>query len=275
MIGLLLRLPYETRVSVTGWVAGRLIAPLKPMKGMREQIRANLAHVFPDMPRAEVERLCRAVPGNFARSFIEMFSGAEFTRRAAATPIEGPGYAAVLEAHQAGRPVILVTGHIGSADAVRAALTSRGLPVGLLYQPMKQQKLNRRYTAALEATGKPIFPRSRTGMAEMIRFLRKGGILGMVIDQAENLGLIELDFLGKPARTPLSAAEIALKYGALLVPVYGLRQPDGLSFRIVIEAPIPHGDPRAMTQAFNDSLGAQIRANMDQWLWTYPRWRRD
>ena len=28
-----------------------------------------------------------------------------------------------------------------------------------------------------------------------------------------------------------------------------------------------------MTQALNDSLEAQVRANMDQWLWIHRRWK--
>jgi KDO2-lipid IV(A) lauroyltransferase len=51
-------------------------------------------------------------------------------------------------------------------------------------------------------------------------------------------------FLGHPAPTSLSAAEMALKHDALLVPIYGLRLRDGFEFEMRIEAPIPHSDPR-------------------------------
>lgn len=267
-LGILLRLPYERRIATTGWLTGHVIGPLSPM---RRRIRKNLAHVFPDMPRDEVRRLCRAVPDNVGRSFIEMFSGAEFVRRAAATPIEGLGYAAMIEAHEAGRPVILVTGHFGNYEAGRAALLARGMALGTLFKPMKNAAINRRYVAAIEANGKPMFPKDRAGMASMMRFLREGGVLAMAIDQF-NRGGVPLDFLGKPAPTVLTAAELALKHDALLVPGYAIRQPDGLRFRMVIEAPIPHGDPRVMTQALNDSLAAQVRENMDQWFWLHRRW---
>jgi KDO2-lipid IV(A) lauroyltransferase len=79
--------------------------------------------------------------------------------------------------------------------------------------------------------------------------------------------------MGRKARTSLSAAERALKYNCLLVPVYGIRQPDGISFELLIEPPIPHSTPEIMTQALNDSLEAQVRAHMDQWFWVHRRWR--
>ena len=75
------------------------------------------------------------------------------------------------------------------------------------------------------------------------------------------------------ARTALSAAELALKYDALLVPTYAVRRPDGLTFDIIVEPPIPHGSAKAMTQALNDSLETLVRQHMDQWFWVHRRWK--
>jgi KDO2-lipid IV(A) lauroyltransferase len=82
-----------------------------------------------------------------------------------------------------------------------------------------------------------------------------------------------LTFFGKRALTALSAAELALKYNCLLVPIYAVRQPDGLSFQLVIEAPITPDTPEAMTQALNDSLEAIARKHLDQWFWIHRRWK--
>ncbi|TMV76841.1 lysophospholipid acyltransferase family protein, partial [Thioclava sp. BHET1] len=82
-----------------------------------------------------------------------------------------------------------------------------------------------------------------------------------------------LRFFGQDALTSLSAAELALKYEALCVPAYAIRQPNGLDFEVLIEAPIPHGPAEEMTQALNDSLEAQVRQHMDQWFWIHRRWK--
>jgi KDO2-lipid IV(A) lauroyltransferase len=83
-----------------------------------------------------------------------------------------------------------------------------------------------------------------------------------------------LRFFGHEALTALSAAELALRYEADLVPTYGIRQPDGLSFEVVVEPPIPKGTPEAMTQALNDSLEALARRHLDQWFWIHRRWKQ-
>jgi KDO2-lipid IV(A) lauroyltransferase len=109
-------------------------------------------------------------------------------------------------------------------------------------------------------------------MAAMIRFLRGGGMLGLLIDQHMSHGA-RLSFFGHDAMTALSAAEMAIKYDALLIPIYAIRLENGLDFRIVVESPIPRGTPEAMTQALNDSLEALVRQHLDQWLWIHRRWK--
>jgi Kdo2-lipid IVA lauroyltransferase/acyltransferase len=263
----LLCLPYTVRVPLCGWVMAHLIAPIA---GYRKRVRENLSLILPDLPKAEVTRLTLAVPDNVGRTIIEIYSGPAFTRHAG-TP-HGPGLAALDAAHAAGKPVILVTGHFGNYDASRAALIARGFRVGALYRPMKNSFFNAHYVAAISRIGKPLFPRGRAGLGDMVKHLKSGGMLGLVIDQHMNHGA-DLTFFGVAAQTALSAAELALKYDALLVPTYAIRQPDGLTFDIVVEAPIPTGTPTAMTQALNDSLESLVRQHLDQWFWIHRRWK--
>lgn len=269
LIGALMLLPYRWRVPLCGWAVARIVAPIA---GYRGRIRDNLAHVMPDLPRSEVERIVRAVPDNVGRTVIEIYSGAEFIAHAVSHPLTGEGVPALEEAHRAGRPVILVTGHFGNYDASRAALIARGYRVGALYMPMNNPFFNAHYEKAIGRIGRPLFPRGKKGLGEMVRHLRSGGMLGMLIDQHMGHGA-PLSFFGKTALTALSAADLALKYDALLVPTYGIRGEDGLSFAILVEAPIPHTSAEAMTQALNDSLEALARRHLDQWFWIHRRWK--
>ena len=86
-------------------------------------------------------------------------------------------------------------------------------------------------------------------------------------------GGVEIDFFGKPAVTSTVPAELALKHNAPLIPVYGLRKPNGLDFEIIVHEPIPPTDPKTMTQAFNHDLEALVRQHMEQWFWVHRRWK--
>ncbi|MCM2560988.1 lysophospholipid acyltransferase family protein [Lutimaribacter sp. EGI FJ00015] len=267
--GLALALPYNRRVPLMGWLAARVIAPLA---GWRRRVRDNLAHVRPDLPRAEVSRLARAVPNNAGRTLIEIYSGEEFVTRAARAPIEGPGLQALEDARATGRPVILVTAHFGNYDVARAALIARGHDMGSLYRRMRNPYFNAHYVRSISAIGTPMFEQGRRGMVQMVKHLKAGGVLGVLTD-LHVYEAPELIFFGKPARTSLVTAELALKYDALLIPTFSIRQPNGLDFIVRLEAPIPHSDARTMTQEVNDRLEALVRAHMDQWFWIHRRWK--
>lgn len=271
IIGTALLLPYRLRIPLAGWVVSRIVAPFA---GYSKRVRENLALVCPDMPEDEVAQLIRAVPNNAGRTLIEIYSGDSFLRRFETAPLTGPGVTALDEAHKAGRPVVLVTGHFGNYDAPRAALIAKGYPVGALYREMNNGYFNPHYVAAISKIGEPVFPRGRKGLSGLIKFLRGGGMAGLLIDQYMTDGA-DMTFFGQTAPTALSAAEIALKYDALVVPVYGIRQPNGLDFEVLCEAPIAHGTPEEMTQRLNDSLEALTRKHMDQWFWIHRRWKPD
>lgn len=270
VIWLMLRLPWRARLGLAAFVVSRIVSPLA---GYGERVRQNLKLIVPDMPEAEVRRMMQAVPANLGRTLAELYSGQDFVARVAREPLSGEGVAALEEAHRTNRPVMLITGHIGNYDAVRGALIRKGYRVGGLYREMGNPFFNAHYVAAISRIGTPLFPRGRKGLGEMLRFLRSGGMVGLVLDQHMGDGT-PLVFMGRPAMTALSAAEMALRYDALVVPTYGIRRADG-GFDIVIEAPIPHSTPEAMTQALNDSLEVHVRANMDQWLWIHRRWKGD
>ena len=269
LLALMRLFPYHRRIPVAGWAVSRLVAPLA---GYRRRVRDNLALACPDMPSARIRHLLRAVPDNVGRTMVELYCGQEFTDRVKDLPLTGPGADALERAHREGRPVILATGHFGNYDVARAALIARGYRVGALYKPMNNPLFNAHYLAAISAIGTPLFARGNRGLGEMVRFLKSGGMLGLLMDQHMAHGA-PLTFFGQTARTATSAADLALKYGAELIPVYGIRQADGLSFTIVAEAPIAASDPLTMTQAINDSLEAQVRQNMDQWFWIHRRWK--
>ena len=270
LIELSLALPYRARVRMMGWLVERVVAPLT---GYDKRIRGNLNHVLPDLPEAEIKRLCRAVPNNVVRTLIEIYSGYSFIARAKDAPITGPGFDKLEAARAEGRPVILVTGHFGNYDVSRAALIARGHNMGALYRRMSNPYFNDHYVRSISRIGTPMFEQGRKGMMEMVRHLKKGGVLGILTDLHAHAGA-NLTYFGKEAVTSLITAELALKYNAALIPVYAKRLENGVDFEIVFQDEIPHSDAKTMTQAVNDGLEALVRDNMDQWFWIHRRWKK-
>jgi KDO2-lipid IV(A) lauroyltransferase len=268
-LGLLGVLPYRWRVPFTGWLVTWILAPIL---GWRRRIGDNLDLAMPDLPAAKRRQLLRSVPNNLGRLFIELFSPKDMQGIVANTPFTGAGAAALKAAMADGKAVICVSGHFGNYDVFRSAAIQYGGDVAGLYRPLNNKLIHARYIAAITAVGGKLFSRGRHGFAGMIRHLQGGGLMALLIDQHMDRGE-QLTFFGQPAFTAVSAGQMALKYEALLFPVYGIRQPDGLSYVIEVEAQVPASDATTMTQALNDSLEAQVRAHPEQWLWTHRRWK--
>ncbi|WP_425044201.1 lysophospholipid acyltransferase family protein [Primorskyibacter sp. S87] len=269
VIGAMRLLPYERRIPAMG----AIVSALGPLVGFRKRVRSNLKLTCPDMPKEDVERLCREVPNTAGRAMMEHFSPEEFVERHKTAPVSGPGVAAFDEAVAAGRPLMMITGHFGNYLASRVALQARsGKDIGALYRRMANPYFNESYVDAFHKTGEPMFEQGRRGMMEMVRSLKRGGIIAIVSDLHAHGGK-ELTFFGKPAVTSVLNAELAIKYGAVMIPCYGVRQPDGLNFEIVLHEPVPHSDPETMTQALNDDLEKMVRQHMGQWFWIHRRWK--
>ncbi len=262
-------LPFQKRSALIAWAMSRVIAPLV---GYRKRVHDNLDLVWPDLGADRRDQLTTEVTRNVGRTFCELSFPHELLRMAHETELTGPGLAALEEARAAKRPAIVVSGHFGNYDIVRASMIAHGFNVGALYRHMNNPLFHDFYFNNISTIGTPLFERGRPGLGKMVRHLKEGGTLAALADIRVNDG-VSLPFFGHAAMTATSMAELVLRYDAVLIPVYGTRMPDGDSFTAELEAPIPHTDPITMTMALNQSLEARILKNPEQWFWVHNRWK--
>jgi KDO2-lipid IV(A) lauroyltransferase len=268
LVGTLRLLPYKIRVPLMGRVFGYVLCPLA---GYLKRAETNLTLVYPDMPASKRRQLARACCDNFGRTVVENYSWQDLGVRMAQSKPTGPGLAALAEAAATTRPVIFVTGHFGNHEAARHLLTSMDYDVGGFYRPMNNPFFNDHYVETMSAWGGPVFAKGKNGTIGFVRHLRAGGMGTIFFDVATRDDVIP--FLGHPARTSLSVAKIALRIDALVVPYFAIRQPDGLTFKVEVEEPIAHTNPRDMVIEMNARLEAQIARNPAQWFWVHRRWK--
>jgi len=268
LIGAVTALPYDKRVPAMGALVAKGIGPIA---GYRRRAAENLALIYPQMPDDEVARISAAVCDNFGRTLIENYSFADFGKRLSETEPHGDGLAPLAQAKADGRPVIFVTGHFGNHEAPRQVLTRLGYDIGGLYRPMSNHHFNDHYSKTMTSWGGPVFAQG-TETRGFARHIKSGGMGTLLFDVRSSKG-IAVDFLGRPALTATSAADIALKFDALVIPYFATRQADGLSFDIAIETPITLSDASQMTDEMTQRLAARVRVHPDQWFWVHRRWK--
>lgn len=291
LIRVLRLLPYRFRIFAGGWFVRRVFVNLTHI---RQRIFDNLAHVKPSATAHEKQRIVSGCLDNCGRMFAEYYSAGEFAARARKSALTGSGVDALQEAHVRGQGVLLATGHFGNFEAGRAALIGQvqrwtnegivskseeraglirlGWVVGGLYRPTNNLYYEQHHRAAFAGIGEPAIPKGLPGLRELVRYLGKGGWLMILHDQHDSLG-VRQQFLGRDAFTSVSAARLALRHDALLVPYYGIRQPNGLDFRIVVESPVEPNDVMQMTAQLTASLERMVNCYPEQWFWIHRRWR--
>lgn len=237
----------------------------------RNKFDREVKRVFPDMKRSARADLGANMGRQMGRTLFEIYHEAEFQTQHHKFSVSGPGLAALKEANAAGKGAIIVSGHFGQWEAVRAVIRMHGMESGAVYRRNKNRYYERRILAGIQAGGNPIMATGRVGTKNLVRHLRGGGIVSILLDEKYGEG-VRMPFLGHDALTSLSAAQLALKYDIPMIPAYGIRSEDGDAFQVEFEAPISHTDAMTMTRAFNDSISKRILANPEQWYWMLRRW---
>lgn len=241
----------------------------------RGVVLRQLALVYPDVPDPERDRLADGVFRHLGRTVGEVFGqdpGADLP-----PVVVDPGWEPLDAALAQGRGVIVATGHIGNFELGGAALARRYRLLDVV-KPQRNRFFDDFLNDLRARRGILTVPVDHSGPA-MLRHLRQGGVVSLLLDQDAGADGMLVDFLGHPAATWPGAARLSLRTGCPVVPMALLRQKDGSHRLCIGEALQPSGpaDEPAVVQAYLQriSLAVEkfIRPNPEQWFWVHRRWK--
>lgn len=175
-----------------------------------------------------------------------------------------------------GQAGVLFGAHLANWEVIpHAVLHHVGLAMHPVYRAPNNAYVDRKLHAYRSA-GNSLVPyaKSRQGMMGMVKALKSGEHLGLLIDQKYNEGVIA-NFFGMPAKTGTAFIELAKKYNCPLVPLRCVREKDGF----LIEAlPPVQTEGRDVTDILNEAhaiLESWILEHPAQWLWLHRRWMKE
>jgi KDO2-lipid IV(A) lauroyltransferase len=262
--------------NIGGFVAGT-IGPWLPVSRVAE---SNLRFAMPELDSSARARVIRGVWNNLGRTAAEVPHLASLRRTS-----EGPGWecdddAELRSLQTHGGPAILFSGHLANWEIGLAVAAAMGLRVSWFYRAASNPKADWLLQALRrEAMGAdvPMFAKGASGARAALGHLRRGGLLGMLVDQKLNEG-IAVPFFGRDAMTTPVLAEFALRLRCPIVPIHPVRLGPA-RFRIICESPLTFpdtgdraADVRTLTLAINGILEGWIRQQPDCWLWLHRRW---
>lgn len=178
-----------------------------------------------------------------------------------------------------GKGLLMATGHIGNWEVCGVGAAQKGILCGAVARPIDNPRINAWVNAMRRKGGLEVWPKSGALMP-LLRALRAGKGVGILLDQDAGQDGVFAPFLGQPASTIPSVAEIALRTGTPILPLIMHRKdtPMRFVFRMGrIHRPDPAADPETermrLVREVNADLSTLIAQEPAQWFWVHRRWK--
>lgn len=236
----------------------------------------NVARVFPGMSDRERRRLARDSFHHLGVITADTVSSFRFDAVELCARLKIEGLDNLDEARAAGHGVLAMSAHIGTWEIAAYPVGLYREPMHAVGRPLDNPHLDRHLIWSRTRFGNDSITK-RDVARESLRVLRRGGIVGILIDQRVRPEQgIEVPFLGHDALTSPLVARLAIRTGAPVVPLFAHLEPEG-RYRVVFHEPIwPDGtnDVATLTRRYLEVVEEQILARPGTWLWMHRRWRK-
>ena len=176
------------------------------------------------------------------------------------------------------RKIVYISAHYGGWELTVPYIALMFGDVAIVNRRMNNPYMQKRYAEA--RTKNKITMLDKTSAAKgMIKAFKENKTVCVVIDQYLNSG-IDIEFLGKITKATDSTSRIALKFDAVIIPIFTLCN-DFRDWTIKVCEPIDvktyefksEDKIKELTQIQNDILSKQILEKPDFWLWQHKRFK--
>ncbi|EMS31269.1 Lipid A biosynthesis lauroyl acyltransferase [Mariniradius saccharolyticus AK6] len=250
------------------------------LKDPRQKTINNLTLVYgKEKTEAEIEaiglRVFKMIGKNAADVFrsVNMKELGDFKK-----VVEVVGEENLKEALASKKGVIVLSAHVGAFEMIGTYLALMDLRPQIIGKQLKDPKLNALMMENRSRRGAEAIERGKDNL-KVVRNLKSGGVVGMLIDQDTTVKSVFVDFMGIPAATPVGAALFALRTGAKVVPM-GMCLGEDLQQHLTIYPALEmvstgneELDLITNTQMLSKASERLIQKDPLQWVWMHERWK--
>lgn len=240
---------------------------------------ANLKAAFSrEKAPSELKRILKNNYANYGQGIIEILRLPKMDIRYVKECVKIEGVEQIDKALARGKGVIFLASHFGNWELSGLKSTQIGYPIYILTRAQKFKRLDTFLNSYRERLGSKVMYRGM-GPRDLIKALKENKVVAMVTDQDAGKDGVFIDFLGRPASHPVGAARLARDTGAVILPVFTIRE-KGHRHLIRLEEPI--AVPKRLDRYSDIKEGLEkhariaeryIRRYPDQWYWIYTRWK--
>lgn len=193
--------------------------------------------------------------------------------------VTAEGFHHIKNAHAKGKGTILLSGHFGNWELLAAWLVQNGLPLKVIGRSADDPRLDEMIVDLRNKAGYTNIPRGNSSR-QIIRSLKLGYALGLLIDQDTEVQGVFVNFFGRPAHTATGPVILSPRFGAPIVPIF-IRLRKDLTYHVYCGEELSldnTGDEKrdliVNTQKCSDVYEGIIRRFPDQWMWMHKRWKK-
>ena len=246
---------------------------LAPLFKSKKIINKNLSIFNSDISKKEKDKIILSMWKNYGMTFIEYVFLSYFQKNNSHIKILGENN--LQKIIEKNKPVIFVSGHFANYELMSMEIVKKKIKLATIYRPLNNFFVNplmeflRRKFVCKNQIKKGI-----NGVRDAINYIKQDYSIALMIDQRVSEGE-KINFFGKPAFTTTLPAQLALKFGLSVVPVF-LERDEFNNFTIQFYEEIKSSDFKnklEMTKKLNNFLESLIIKNPYQWIWTHNRWK--
>ena len=246
---------------------------LAPLFKSKKIINKNLSIFNSDISKKEKDKIILSMWKNYGMTFIEYVFLSYFQKNNSHIKILGENN--LQKIIEKNKPVIFVSGHFANYELMSMEIVKKKIKLATIYRPLNNffvnplmEFLRRRFVC------KNQIKKGINGVRDAINYIKQDYSIALMIDQRVSEGE-KINFFGKPAFTTTLPAQLALKFGLSVVPVF-LERDEFNNFTIQFYEEIKSSDFKnklEMTKKLNNLLESLIIKNPYQWIWTHNRWK--
>ena len=174
------------------------------------------------------------------------------------------------------RKIILITAHYSNWEYGNTWIPLKYKPTTMVGRPMNNKYFNEELNKT-RTKNNTVMLEKKEAARGLVKALKSDRIVGLVIDQHNSTG-IEVEFLGAKVLQTDSSSKLAIKFDAIIVPLFFKRTSFGnyeAIFYDGIEANDYKGDNQILdlTQAQAIIMQEHIKQNPSQWFWQHKRFK--
>ncbi len=249
-------------------------------KKHRHVARVNLDLAFEDKKsEKEKEQIIKDCYKNILYNLAEFVKNQGATKEEILSKVVFKNTEALENAIKTKRKVIVTTAHYGNWELLSLAIAVKFSAVSIVGRDLDSKVMNTILTKNREQFDVELISKDGA-MKGMMKALKQNRSLGILVDQntSEKEGLL-IDFFGKKARHTPSAAILARKFDAIIIPGY-IRTYDHNTFEITFYDPIQTKVSEDKDEDILNSVKKQaliteqiIEEKPNEWFWLHQRWK--